>query len=97
MIANSCENGNNFWVPPQPITDDHKQEARDREISIFTSCLRRAETQMRGITICEHNRKLLMFCDCLRSIGDNFVHAIRVDESEASMSNENSERVRLWQ
>ena len=52
---------------------------------------------MRGITICEHNRKLLMFCDCLRSIGDNFVHATRVDESGASMSNENSERVRLWQ
>ena len=35
--------------------------------------------------------------DCLRSINDIFMHVIRFDELEPSISNENGARVRLWQ
>ena len=35
--------------------------------------------------------------DCMRSIDDLFVHVIRCNELEASISNKNGVRVRLWQ
>ena len=46
-------------------------------------------------TIWKHNRKLFpIVCDQSATI---FVHVIRFDESEASISDENGVRVRFWQ
>ena len=91
-----CGNGNTFYVHPRPIADDRKQDARDRKFSIVTSCCRRVQCKSEETTIRKHNCKLfLIVCDQI--IDDVFVHMIWFDELEASRSNENGVRVRLWQ
>ena len=73
------------------IVNDRKQDARDRKISIFTSCLRRLTTQKRGNNDMEINRELFaIVCDHSATI---FVHVICFDESVASISNENGVQV----